>query len=742
MFLSFYQSRRETSARLEDLYKMEEEEIVIGEMDADHPILFIPKHLTTLETNCAVSDNVFIDLNITSADSEGNVMNVYSGFCNVKVINSYDVDDNDGEMNYLSDSDNVLGEITLPDSNDSNETEMLIDPTYNPYVSGAMEAENYSIYQSHREHITVRQHRSYLKRKVNNYSESMQYAQFMEFEHTKFKQVKMSNETNPQHVDPSLNDQLECGLFLTQLPEEIRLANENRAREERKYIDLPSDNVAIKQLMSSEVQAMPRTQHTIMLLGDNSQNGQTIQTMAINDPRVKCLKSCASDFAGSNLRQKKYQCENCKQLFYQISAFRQHIQGIHTPNSQNPDGPTNNGVGFICIECNKSFKSREKFETHCLGHGNPDVECSQCKKVFASKTTLQNHMKIHLRKHKCPYCRKRYQKFEDLTAHLEQAHLVSKCDVCNFSSSTSALEKHRDEHKLDGVLVQEPDFEASNSEDILSLNDWPASAVDYSVPYVESRHHHDSGIAQATSNELFLRDANKAKKCKTKRCNICLKTFDRLSDLKRHLIEHIVRSSLAKNPSDDSGILCINCDICQSQTFSRIDEYKAHLREHAKLTTYKCTICAKTFSDSSNFSKHKKVHGNKYFQCDMCKRKFNSKRTLTQHIEYHIKNAPLKCNYCDKEFYCQSSLNKHIKLAHKCRVTRYKCTICDDLLDSLKEKWDHEWMVHKIRKIVVDCLLCGEKFRKYSELKRHCKLFHEIEIPPAKRLLKKRKARK
>nr|XP_034833035.1 PR domain zinc finger protein 5-like [Maniola hyperantus] len=424
---------------------------------------------------------------------------------------------------------------------------------------------------------------------------------------------------------------------------------------------------------------------------------------------------------------------------------------------------------------------------HCLGHGNPDVECSTCRKVFASKSTLQNHIKIHLRKHKCPYCRKTYQKFKDLTAHLEKAHLVSKCDICNSTASTLGLEKHKEQHKFDVVLAQKPEPGAFNSERNLSVNNWPDSAEDYSVPYEETKQDHDSVIAQATSNELFLLHAKKGKKgkkckeksitedysipyeesrqdhdaviaqatgesfllhakkgkkCKTKRCNVCLKNFDRRSDLKRHLIEHILRSSLEKDPIDDSGILHLTCEVCQSQTFSRIDEYKAHLREHAKLTTYKCTVCGKTFSDSSNFSKHKKVHGNQHFQCDICLRKFNTKKTLIAHIEYHNANRPIKCYYCNKKYHFQSALNKHIKFVHEQIVPRYKCTICDDFLSTVKEKWEHEWLVHQVRKVVVDCLICGAKFRKYSELKRHCQLTHKVEIPPARRLLRKRDDRK
>ncbi|XP_068632186.1 zinc finger protein 93-like [Battus philenor] len=222
------------------------------------------------------------------------------------------------------------------------------------------------------------------------------------------------------------------------------------------------------------------------------------------------------------------------------------------------------------------------------------------------------------------------------------------------------------------------------------------------------------------------------------KCDVCSKSFDRIGDLKRHLIEHIVTITLSKNPVDENGSLSIQCQVCQAKVFNKTDKYKEHLREHAKLTLYQCTSCNKSFSDSSNFSKHKKIHGSKYFQCDLCQRKFNSKKMIILHMDYHNKNSPLLCLYCDREFYFKSMLNKHVKYAHaKEASTRFRCRFCHGYYKTLKEKWDHEWQVHRVRKIVADCSMCDSKFRKYSELKRHCSIMHDLHIPPAKKLYKK-----
>lgn len=57
------------------------------------------------------------------------------------------------------------------------------------------------------------------------------------------------------------------------------------------------------------------------------------------------------------------------------------------------------------------------------------------------------------------------------------------------------------------------------------------------------------------------------------------------------------------------------------------------MREHGNLPLYKCNLCDKAFSDSSNFSKHKKVHNLSVVICDICNKKFTAKRFLEQHIK-------------------------------------------------------------------------------------------------------------
>lgn len=274
---------------------------ILSEADVIYPVLLIPKRCTTLETSCEVTDNVFIDLNITSPDTEGNEMCIYTGFCNVKLIDSYDVnvqqvepptDDSGFDNDQLAPVE-TGNQIAYPSYNQS---QVWIDPVRSPYVYNqydATETQEYSVcHQTRSGHITVEQHNTYITQNVYNYKESIHYSPAEDFEHKKFRKVQAET-TQPSTSDANnLNlyeeDEFECGVFLSNLPEEIMNEKESKAKEERKYIGLQSENEALKQLMSSDIQSVSKQRKTILFLGHDSHCGQTIQKIAVNDPSMVC----------------------------------------------------------------------------------------------------------------------------------------------------------------------------------------------------------------------------------------------------------------------------------------------------------------------------------------------------------------------------------------------------------------------------------------------------------------------
>lgn len=261
-------------------------------VEGPYPILFIPKVCTTLETNCGMSENVFIHLNIKSPDTEGNETVIYNGFCNLKVVEGNDINIRYGSPNSLSSSENIpvilaeANQITFPAYNES---QVWIDPARSPYVYNRCETpplESYTITEGPDNHITIEQHNMYITQNVYNCNEPIRYSPVSNEQ----KLVKKVSEP-VQHSDGYNmyeEDEFECGVFLSQLSEEIINEKETRARDERKFVGLQTDNEALKQLMSTDIQSVSRQQKTILFLGHDSESGQTIQNISINDPLMEC----------------------------------------------------------------------------------------------------------------------------------------------------------------------------------------------------------------------------------------------------------------------------------------------------------------------------------------------------------------------------------------------------------------------------------------------------------------------
>ncbi|CAG9091790.1 unnamed protein product [Plutella xylostella] len=363
---------------------------------------------------------------------------------------------------------------------------------------------------------------------------------------------------------------------------------------------------------------------------------------------------------------------------------------------------------LTCSKCGATFMELKLYLNHTAVHGNPKLSCPDCHQPMDTMSKLRMHVLVHVRRNYVPVYTIHHEDDSD-------SKLTFSCNKCGGVVDKEYFWSHWETHLVFGEVKKpvkaataEPEENEEEEEDD-GLKAYPGDnqpGVDL-LPDVMTLLINLLQSITGTMNEKF--------------CIVCEKFFMRNYDLKRHIIEHMLKDARANWPKNGKALAC---QICNAK-YKKSHLYKLHMRGHGKLPIYKCEMCTKSFGDSSNFAKHKKIHGLQTMHCDMCSRKYRSKEMLIKHIERHARQAPQKCKLCDRSFSFANELKKHMKLKHVTGSKSYACGICGERYPSIKEKWDHEFAVHGETKRQFNCEYCPEKFRLQRLYKQHLNQAHK-----------------
>jgi len=150
-------------------------------------------------------------------------------------------------------------------------------------------------------------------------------------------------------------------------------------------------------------------------------------------------------------RLKEYICNYCHQVFSWKSELDDHMVwhvGQAFPLQHNKIELTGEGdeKGNNIL----TYAPENRLDTQGLNHFS-DKQCYICYKLFSSKDSMKNHMKLHTgeRPYSCNVCGKKFMRSSDLNIHVRK-HTGEKpydCEICDKRfASLSSLNKHYNSH--------------------------------------------------------------------------------------------------------------------------------------------------------------------------------------------------------------------------------------------------------------------------------------------------------
>ncbi|XP_062554680.1 zinc finger protein 729-like [Armigeres subalbatus] len=114
------------------------------------------------------------------------------------------------------------------------------------------------------------------------------------------------------------------------------------------------------------------------------------------------------------------------------------------------------------------------------------------------------------------------------------------------------------------------------------------------------------------------------------------------------------------------------------------------------------------------------------FICPVCRKMFNSRKTLRQHSRTHLnpESRRHKCRFCEKAF----NFGHHLRIHERTHTNQkpFQCLSCGKTFAS-KDRLSNHRMRHEER-LKYACELCGTCFRSKKVLKMHSILKHDAPV--------------
>ncbi|KAK3588186.1 hypothetical protein CHS0354_012247 [Potamilus streckersoni] len=503
-----------------------------------------------------------------------------------------------------------------------------------------------------------------------------------------------------------------------------------------------------------------------------------------------------------------------KKRFGETRTKRRRSQNSNMPKLEPDEKP-------ICQICGKEFIRPLTLQRHLLLHYGEEYDCPYCDRFFRRKDYLKEHVKrrhknvdlkdmpIYIRgkdekpkvdilvdqgdgeessqdgedespdtpkpkrKHQCLECGRIFNFHVTLMTHIRKKHWTSTSEVigrsiiCNICkkrfNSQLALTHHQRIHKPQNRKHRcKYCNEAFTSRDrlrrhIKSEHAYVDTLMYYSYKKVENQVVCEICDKEFDDMEVYLdhRLDHLIFQCQCRNCGHGFSSEEELNkhqeskcqEVDRYLqcglcelrfISYDTRRKHLKSAHPNMGEFhCVRC----GQKFESKKEVGFHVDYHEAEKIFKCETCDRRFMEKRNLISHRTLHlGSRTHGCTVCKRKYFSKKSLYRHMRLHTSEKNYACITCGKRFMYSDDLAKHVKIhitdENGLPVREHLCTICGKGF-SLKNRLTRHMQTHESERNFA-CDICGKRYQTSSSLRSHRIFKHmpeNADLYPLKKLI-------
>ncbi|XKL67350.1 hypothetical protein PGB90_002841 [Kerria lacca] len=181
---------------------------------------------------------------------------------------------------------------------------------------------------------------------------------------------------------------------------------------------------------------------------------------------------------------------------------------------------------------------------------------------------------------------------------------------------------------------------------------------------------------------------------KTYPCDICDKKFTRFCDLFNH--DKLDHENMPRNSM---------CNVC-GKLFVSENRVLIHKSRYHCEKPFTCDICEKKFLTKRTLQKHMIIH-NKCFTCPYCALSTSSNSSLIEHIRVHTREKPYTCDECGNSYISQQGLNSHKKTHSSEKL--FMCDICGYSARNQSSIYIHKGSHSNVKPFI--CETCGKAFK-------------------------------